>query len=206
MPKPRFFRMAPDDKATLLNAALATFAASGFRDASLNALLRSLTMSKGAFYHAFADKADLYAAVVTHIVEAFPPPALPSAIDSPDVFWATVSSHVTDVYAFVASDAEREAFARDLARLYATGQVPAPVQKRIAGLDETILRYVRAGRACGAVRNDVPELLVAQMLLAAGAALDVWVAANLTDMQAAQTLLLPALDMMRRMVAPPDPA
>lgn len=54
----------------LLDAALAEFASKSYDEASLNAILKAAGISKGVFYHYFADKLALYRALLQRLAEA----------------------------------------------------------------------------------------------------------------------------------------
>jgi TetR/AcrR family transcriptional regulator len=54
----------------LLAAALAEFARKPYAEASLNRILKDAGISKGVFYHYFADKAALYAALLRRLADA----------------------------------------------------------------------------------------------------------------------------------------
>ena len=64
MPRPRFDKLPPDKRGRILEAAALEFAAHGFDGASLNRIISTAGISKGAAYYYFDDKADLYATVV----------------------------------------------------------------------------------------------------------------------------------------------
>lgn len=53
----------------LLDAALAEFASKSYGEASLNAVLKQAGISKGVFYHYFADKLALYRALLQQLAE-----------------------------------------------------------------------------------------------------------------------------------------
>ena len=57
-------------RAALLNAARAAFAGQGFEAAATPEITRAAGVTRGALYHHFADKADLFAAVVRSEAEA----------------------------------------------------------------------------------------------------------------------------------------
>ncbi len=53
----------------LLDAALAEFASKSYSEASLNAILKEAGISKGVFYHYFADKLALYRALLQRLAD-----------------------------------------------------------------------------------------------------------------------------------------
>src|SRR5215813_12480608 len=64
MPRPRFNTLPTDKRQRILEAAALEFAGRGFEQASLNRIIETAGISKGAAYYYFDDKADLYATVV----------------------------------------------------------------------------------------------------------------------------------------------
>ena len=66
MPRPRFENLPLAKRRRILETAALEFATRGFDAASLNRIIRSARISKGAAYYYFDDKADLYTAVVAY--------------------------------------------------------------------------------------------------------------------------------------------
>jgi AcrR family transcriptional regulator len=56
-----------ENRAKLIGAARAAFAASGFAEASMDALTAQVGLTRGALYHGFGDKKGLLAAVVAQV-------------------------------------------------------------------------------------------------------------------------------------------
>jgi len=162
MPLPRFYRLPPARRETILRVARAHFARDGVDRASYNKIIAELGISKTSAYQYFDGKEDLFAGVVED-VRARVRRALgdwPGA-DSAALFWERLRE---------ASDrlaAHGRAHPEDLALLDAdTAQDPAPWLAPV--LDD--------GRALGLIRDDVD----AGLMLAATAAVlcvaDVWAA------------------------------
>ena len=89
MPRPRFERIDPSLRETLLAVATRELARAGYEGASLNQIIAAAGLSKGVFYYYFDDKADLAVTVFEHALERvvgplerFEPP--PGRFD----FWA----------------------------------------------------------------------------------------------------------------------
>jgi len=64
MARPRFSRLDAARQEAILDAAAREFAQVGYEAASINRVLESVGLSKGAFYYYFDDKADLAATVM----------------------------------------------------------------------------------------------------------------------------------------------
>lgn len=56
-----------DELPALYDAALSSFAAHSFRDASLNDILKAADMNKGSFYYRFRDKMELYLSLLYRV-------------------------------------------------------------------------------------------------------------------------------------------
>jgi AcrR family transcriptional regulator len=69
MPFPRFSKLPLEKRERLMEAAAQEFATSGFDDASVNRILETVQMSKGAAYYYFEDKVDLFFTVIHYCTE-----------------------------------------------------------------------------------------------------------------------------------------
>src|SRR6185436_18353668 len=64
MARPRFEKLDPKLRASILNVAAIEFAEHGYEAASYNRIIELSGLSKGAIYYYFDDKEDLYATVL----------------------------------------------------------------------------------------------------------------------------------------------
>src|SRR5437762_7531540 len=64
MARPRFEKLDPKLRASILNVAAIEFAEHGYEAASYNRIIERSGLSKGAIYYYFDDKEDLYATVL----------------------------------------------------------------------------------------------------------------------------------------------
>jgi len=69
MPFPRFYKQPIEKRERLMEAAAQEFATHGFDDASVNRILETVKMSKGAAYYYFEDKVDLFFTVIQYCIE-----------------------------------------------------------------------------------------------------------------------------------------
>jgi AcrR family transcriptional regulator len=65
----RIFDKTFEHRDALLNAALQEFGEKGYRQASINTMLKNAGMSKGQFYYYFESKEDLYFALIATLIE-----------------------------------------------------------------------------------------------------------------------------------------
>lgn len=168
--------MAPQRYRQLLATAAREFAAHGFEQASLNAIIRACGMSKSSFYHYFGSKEALFDRVVEEASAA-----LASDLDAPDPaalagpdFWQRIEAFVAQ--ALKASS--KQAWYADLGRIFylpdLSAERSAALQRVLAGVADWLGRVLAAGRACGAVRDDLPASLQAELVFALLQAMDRW--------------------------------
>lgn len=172
MPLPRFERLPPDTRDRLLAAARGEFSAHGFDGASLNRIIASAGISKGAMYYYFADKGDLFATVCRAALEDLAAAAAP--LERPTdarAFWVRLEEVVGRMAAEIAARPELAPLGR---AVYA-----APEQHRAAVVQlfaTWIERGLRTGQELGAVRDDLPTDLLVEALTGFLVAVDRWFA------------------------------
>ncbi len=180
MPFPRFERLATAKRERLLDVAAQEFAAHGYADASINRILERAEMSKGAAYYYFADKLDLFGAVVAYCLDALrlltqaPDPATLTAA----TFWPTFA------------DLHRQPLLASLDRpwlfraLRVAGRLPPealarePLGALAANLRAMVMALIQRGQALGVIRADLPDELIFAWLDALDDASDHWLLAN----------------------------
>src|SRR6266487_5444314 len=91
MPFPRFSKLPLEKRERLMEAAAQEFAAYGFANASMNRILETVQMSKGAAYYYFEDKVDLFFTVIQYCNERLKPfnLELDPATLTAENFWPT---------------------------------------------------------------------------------------------------------------------
>lgn len=190
----------------LLAAAAREFATSGYERASLNAVIRACGMSKSSFYHRFDSKQALFDRVVDEAAArlahdlAAPDPA---ELAGPG-FWPRLEAFVAHAVAALAEPAWYTA----LGKLFYLPDVPAgcsPAMRRLLdGVDRWVQAVLKAGRACGAVRDDLPASLQAELAFALLQAMDRWSVAHMDAMKPAQRRRIAGqqLALLRRLLAP----
>ncbi|MGN6144175.1 MAG: TetR/AcrR family transcriptional regulator [Mesorhizobium sp.] len=168
--------MAPQRYRRLLATAAGEFASHGFEQASLNAIIRACGMSKSSFYHYFGSKEALFDRVVEEASAA-----LARDLDAPDPetlagpdFWDRIEAFLAQA---LAASARQDWYA-DLGRLFylpdLSAERSAALQRVLAGVADWLGRVLAVGRACGAVRDDLPASLQAELVFALLQAMDRW--------------------------------
>jgi AcrR family transcriptional regulator len=200
--KPRV--MAPQRYRRLLEVAASEFAGAGFERASLNAIIRECAISKSSFYHYFESKEALFDTVVmaaaTELAGALAAPD-PATLAEPD-FWDRIAAFVAQAEGVLM----RKAWYSDLGRLFyladlSTERSPA-LQQVLMRIAEWVARALAAGRACGAVRDDLPATLQAELAFAVLRAMDRWSLRHMDEIEAGDDLVARQLDALRRLLAP----
>ncbi|WP_243228449.1 TetR/AcrR family transcriptional regulator [Microbacterium sp. CIAB417] len=139
----------------LIEATVAEFAAVGYERASLNRIIRSAGISKSSFYNAVGSKGELFDAVVRMLVDdvraQWTPPA-PAEFAAPD-FWERVDA-VLAAFAELGRGRALPLLGR-IFYLPATGAADGRADL-LAAVGAWVTAVISAGRAAGAVRDDMP--------------------------------------------------
>jgi AcrR family transcriptional regulator len=168
--------MAPQRYRQLLATAAREFAARGFEQASLNAVIRACGMSKSSFYHYFGSKEALFDRLVEEASAALARDLAapdPETLAGPD-FWARVEAFLAEA---LKASSKQDWYA-DLGRIFylpdLSAERSAALQRALAGVTDWLGRVLAVGRACGAVRDDLPASLQAELVFALLQAMDRW--------------------------------
>lgn len=183
MPLLRFEKMPEDKKENILEAAAMEFAANGYEKASMNRILERAGISKGAAYYYFEDKADLIATVVRHYWLQFleEPDALFTKFQAED-YWQKIE----ELYLNPFIDLEERPWMLGLGR--AVWELPEEIRTTGplgAVFDEAMVwvrGLVQRGRELGVMRDDLPEELMMQLLMALDSVHDRWMGAHWEEM------------------------
>jgi AcrR family transcriptional regulator len=199
-------RTPPERHQLLFETAAREFAARGFDNASLNAIIRACGLSKSSFYHFFESKEALFDRVVEAAAAALARDLAapdPQAFAGPH-FWDRVGAFVAEALLI----ASRQAWYADFGRLFylpdrAASRSPA-LARILAEVAGWVARVIAVGRASGAVGDDLPASLQAELVFAVLQAMDRWSLHHLDRLdEAAQAKLLAGqFEALRRLLAP----
>lgn len=190
----------------LLAAAAREFATAGFERASLNAVIRACGMSKSSFYHRFDSKQSLFDRVVDEAAAALARELVapdPVKLAGPD-FWPRLEAFVTHAVAVLA----KPAWYADLGKLFylpdVSAEHSAAMRRLLTAVDRWMQAVLKVGRSCGAVRDDLPASLQAELAFAMLQAMDRWSVAHMDAMKPAQRRRIAGqqLALLRRLLAP----
>ena len=185
----RLEALSPERRSRLLDPAEAEFVAHGFEHASLNRILAAAGMSKGQGYYYFNDKADLYRAVIERglqrLTEAmsvsFPAPR------TADEFWAQIA----DVFGRMAIVLQRDDVLATLARgIYEGPGAQAALVEPLGRIRKQLDHLILVGQSVGAVRTDLPQSLLAEVLFGAVREIDRWFAVHWPELDEEEALRL----------------
>ena len=200
--------MAPEKRERLFQAARDEFAARGFSHASLNRIIGAVGMSKSSFYHYFQDKADLFRQTFTSTLA--PIIELQQTIDidrlTRDSLWPTILASMGQALQITQTRPEIITAGR---MFYKSREVPegaALTGEYLGALSGWITGIIHRGQEVGAFRNDLPDDLLIDMLMAMGMTMDNWVLNRWDqfDEDARSGLVVKFIDIVQRFLAPPE--
>jgi AcrR family transcriptional regulator len=163
MPRPRFTKLPRDKQRAILTAAADEFAAHGLQAASLNRIIESAGLSKGAMYYYFDDKEDLYLAVLDDAMAVvvaqlgdFP------STHGAEEFWAALRGMYFRMLDIYRQAPQQASLARGFLRALGAPRIAEAYARMEQSAGLWFGRVLTQGQAAGAVRTDTPaELLLA---------------------------------------------
>lgn len=174
MALPRFERLPPERQREMIAVAARHFADHGYEGAALNQILAELSLSKGAAYYYFSDKADLFCTVVEAAWARFAPEVDALALVDRDRFWPSLEAlWLRQVDDF---DQEPELYrvTKRIGEALRDPAVAATVVARLTPALGSLRALLHHGQAQGVVRTDLPEDLLAAMIGGLDHAIDTW--------------------------------
>lgn len=172
-----------------LDIAESEFRAFGFEAASLNRILARAGLSKGQAYYYFADKAELYRAVMERAFEQFS--ALldmePVEPTSAEEYWQRLATLFANVTRILKHDHRLAELGRSI---YLDEKSQAAIADILADMQGRFERFLEQGRQLGAIRTDLPLPLLANMAFAAAREADRWFALQTRSLDETEALAL----------------
>lgn len=183
-------RKLPDaQRDAWLDIAEEEFRAFGFEAASLNRILTRAAISKGQAYYYFADKGELYRAVIERAFNE-----LASLLD---VEWTKPDSaadywrQIAVLFGNLTTVLKRNDRLAELGRgVYRDAKAQAAIADLLEALHRRFERLIESGQELGAVRADLPLALLTNMAFAAAREADRWFALNAQDLDQQSALAL----------------
>ncbi len=169
MALPRFSRLDPAKRATILSVATEEFAKQGYEKASLNRIIVRCGMSRGTLYYYFADKEDLYETVIREFSDALLDlwSGGPEGRTEPfagagtaGVYWEEWVAHYRRSIRYYLQNPVIAELLWHAIRTRASG-TSHPVLNEVADrMREWVRRALSRGERIGAVRTDLPQGLL----------------------------------------------
>lgn len=206
LPRPRFAKLDPERRASILAAATEEFAEHGFEGASYNRIIERCGLSKGAMYYYFDDKEDLFVATLT---DAFQRLVFESgsvqAASTAEGFWREVRAWYRHALQLCQDEPASIGLIRSLMKRVERGTGSAALTE-LRRLGRGYLEdFIRRGQQLRAVRDDLPEGLLTSILMALEEGIDFWLADQVSDLDAAQLdVIADTLAAVYRRVAEPE--
>ena len=181
MPRPRWRGLSPERRDEIAEAVLDEVADVGFARASINRILRTAGLSKGALYYYFDDRSDLLRTVLGRLAGQIRPDLLAPvlATETPDAFWSEIGAQYSAGLRWLAGHPRlRRLAAWAISEGAGPRGLPAETGAFVAQVSRLSARALAHGQAIGAVRDDLPTALLEQLTLSLLYAVDSW---NLTQ-------------------------
>ncbi len=183
MPRPRFEKLDPERRASILAVATKEFAEHGFEAASYNQIIARTGLSKGAIYYYFDDKEDLYATVLRDVVERLIMGSgdMASAKDA-ESFWTEFEAWYVRSLKLFQEEPTAMGLARSVAKAMTRGAATGAIAELRQVARSWMDQFIAQGQSLGAIREDLPEDLLASVLMALEEGIDLWLGERIGDM------------------------
>jgi len=199
-------RLPEDRRAALFRTAAEEFAAHGFRQASLNRIIRQVGMSKSSFYHFFANKHDLFRQTLDSAL--VPLLAVHGQADverlTRETLWPELMRMVGELSQKVAGTPEMVTVGRMFYRCLENPAERHLIEADLGAFTDWMLALLKRGQALGLFRDDLPETLLMDCMMALGMAIDRWMLNHWDATSDAERLALNAraFDLFQRLLDP----
>lgn len=206
MPRPRFQRLDPEKRQRILEAAAREFAAHGFVNASLNQILATADISKGAAYYYFDDKADLYATALAHYAGDILAGLDTETIETltADTFWPTIERFYRRQLGGFLQRPWVFGLIKSAGRLSPEAQAQEPLAGYFEQMMTLLQTLLQRGQEVDAVRDDLPGDLLMLLMMAVDDAHDQWLLERWEEMDEAdlEVAIGRVVDSLQRLLAP----
>jgi len=181
LPTPRFFKLSMERQRQILDAAQEEFGRHGFEKASLNHIIANADLSKGALYYYFDNKADLYVAVVTRLVDQFPSIIQKIYdVEDPEQFWEVAFEAFLQVTR-LKLDPAVFTMLRDLLDPRVAALFPEHLTELMQSSQEMLSRVVETGQRLGKIRGDLPVGFLVYMVQGLMMGISSWIIEGMQD-------------------------
>lgn len=204
MPFPRFHKLPLEKRERLMEVAAQEFATRGFDDASVNRILETVKMSKGAAYYYFEDKVDLFFTVIQYCIKRLKLDLeLDPATLTAENFWPAFAELHRQPLLGSFEQPWLFAAVRAAERLSPAALQREPLATFARQVRTWVMNILKRGQALGVIRTDMSEHLIFAWLQALDEASDHWLLAHWSklDREAIAHISDQTVDGMRRALA-----
>jgi TetR/AcrR family transcriptional regulator, transcriptional repressor of aconitase len=185
MPRPRFQNLAEEKRLALLEAAAKEFAEFGYEQASLNRILETAGMSKGAAYYYFDDKADVFATAVRYYADSmfndFGAKLMPLEAGE---FWPKLKNLYAEHMLLATLDEPwRYGIVRALFGLSEETRTKPEIAEAFSQIQQWVDKLIEEGQIMRVIRTDLPKGLLLTLLMGMDSAADSWFAENAASLE-----------------------
>jgi len=207
MPRPRFNKISSEKRERIIEIAAKEFSQYGFELSSLNRILETAGVSKGAAYYYFDDKADLFITVVQYYCQGI---HLYMDIDINELTAGTFWSAFTRIYQQHLIYTFNHPVGLGIRT--AINKLSGDSLKEYEVLTSLVLEFttwitalLKKGQAIGVIRNDLPDNFLVKLFLAIDATHDEWLLSqsNRLTKETVQNEIIPDwIDLLHRVLDP----
>ena len=205
MPRPRFNKLPKEKRTRILEAAAKEFSAHGYDGASLNQILETAKISKGAAYYYFDDKADIFTTTLLHYLEELINSiSFDSGALTKDNFWNELAAIYKQQFTLYYERPWVLGITKTTGPLNAEKLEDGPMADIWESAQGMMSHLVQRGMELSVIRTDLPEGLLQEILIAVDTAHDRWLFDHWAEMNPDEIDLAADFiaDTLRRLLEP----
>lgn len=207
MPRPRFDKLDPERRTSILRVAAEEFAEHGYEASSYNRIIERSGLSKGAIYYYFDDKEDLYATVLRDAMQRL-------VIEAGDVsgthdaksFWEEFERWYVRSLRMFQEEPHAVGLARSLVKALSRGAATGVLAELRVFARGFMEAFIAHGQEIGAIRKDLPHDLLVSVVMALEEGIDLWLGERIGAMSESEINQAAAMltRLYRRVVESPN--
>ena len=207
MPRPRFDKLDPERRTSILRVAAQEFAEHGYEASSYNRIIERSGLSKGAIYYYFDDKEDLYATVLRDAMQRL-------VIEAGDVsgthdaksFWEEFERWYVRSLRMFQEEPHAVGLARSLVKALSRGAATGVLAELRVFARGFMEAFIAHGQEIGAIRKDLPHDLLVSVVMALEEGIDLWLGERIGAMSESEINQAAAMltRLYRRVVESPN--
>jgi AcrR family transcriptional regulator len=199
-------KLSAEKRARLFQISSGEFAANGFNQASLNRIISEVGMSKSSFYHYFKNKTDLFQQTIDQAVT----PVLQQhgGIDlstlTAENLWPKLIQMASELIELVNQSPDLITIMRMFYRSLDNADESALVAVYKDDLTNWLTQLLNRGQELGVFRDDLPDNLLIDLLMAMSMSIDRWMLAKWEEISTQERMKISqkAFDIFARLLSP----